>query len=146
MKVAKNFTLAEFVHPEILDRWGAKSLWFIDPKIFTMAQALRDRFNRPVTINDWITGGVYIDSGLRQLNCQIGAALSQHKYGRGIDPKVKGIDPLEVQEDIRNFFYYYQNAGLTTIEDATPTWTHMDCRNTNSNELFIVLTKYSKTA
>ena len=146
MKVEKNFTLAEFVHPEILDRWGAKALWFIDPKIFTIAQAIRDRFNRPVTINDWITGGLLVDSGLRQLNCQIGATLSQHKFGRAIDFRVDGIDPLEVQQDIKNFANYYQLAGMTTIEDSTPTWTHADCRQTNSNEIFLIQTKYSKTA
>ncbi len=146
MKVEKDFTLAEFVHPEILDRWGAKSLWFIDPKIFTIAQAFRDRFNRPVTINDWIIGGEYINSGLRQFNCKIGTTLSQHKFGRAIDIKIKGIDPLEVQHDIRNFAYYYQMAGLTAIEDSTPTWTHADCRQTNSSEIFLIQTKYSKAA
>ena len=144
MKVAKNFYLSEFIHPSFLEVTGINPLWFIDPRAFSMAQALRDRFNKPVIINDWVRGGNYSLSGLRPFLSEIGAPLSQHKYGRAIDPKVLGIDALEVQLEIRRNWKFYQGAGLTTIEDSTPTWTHMDCRNTGSPSLFIIQTKYSK--
>ncbi len=144
MKVAKNFYLSEFLHPSFLENKGINPLWFVDPRVFTMAQALRNRFQKPVIINDWVTDGAYSLSGLRPFSSSIGATFSQHKYGRAIDPKVLGIDALEVQLDIRRNWKFYQRAGLTTIEDSTPTWTHMDCRNTGSYSLFIIQTKYSK--
>lgn len=144
MKVSKNFYLSEFIHPSFFEIKGVNPIWFIDPRVFSMAQALRDRFNKPVIINDWTSKGNYSLSGLRPFSSRVGAPLSQHKYGRAIDPKVIGIDALDVQLDILGNWQYYQEAGLTTIEDSTPTWTHMDCRNTGSDSLFIIQTKYSK--
>jgi len=144
MKVSKNFYLSEFIYPELLEMPRILPIWFINPKIITIAQAIRDRFGKPVIINNWFDMGKYYHSGLRPFDCETGAALSQHKFGRAIDVKVIGIDALEVQLDIKRNWLYYKDSGLTTIEDATPSWTHMDCRNTGSNSLFIIQTKFSK--
>lgn len=38
MKIAENFDLREFVPPEIWNRYGEKSIWFVNPKLFEIAQ------------------------------------------------------------------------------------------------------------
>lgn len=143
MKVSKNFWLSEFIDPLFFEFPGIDPLWFIDKRIFLMAQFLRDRFGKPVTINNWASGGDYTLSGLRPFNTEIGAPLSSHKYGRAIDPKVHGVEAPEIQQDIIKNYHLYKHTGLTTIEVGTPTWTHMDCRQTNTDKLFQIIINQS---
>ena len=138
MKVSANFNLKEFIDPETYKRFGDSSIWFIDNRIITLAQFIRERLNKPCTINNWSNGGQYQYSGFRPPECTIGAKLSQHRFGRGIDLKCKGMTADEVREDIIKNFDIYNKIGLTTIEDGkfAPTWCHIDVRE--SEELLIV--------
>jgi hypothetical protein len=138
MKVSKDFALAEFVPPAIYEHFVDKSIWFIDPKIVQMAQFIRDRFGKPVTINNYLTGGNYQYSAFRDSGCTIGATNSQHRHGRAIDFRIQGMSPMEIRADIIMNFELYRASGLTTIEGGTPTWIHIDCRNTNMDSLLIV--------
>lgn len=140
MKVSENFTLQEFIDRETYQRFGANSIWFIDQRIITIAQLVRDRFGVPVTINNWITGGKYNLSGFRPPSTKIGASLSQHKFGRAVDLKLKGVDPVELSQDIQENFEIYKKVGLTTIENVekTPSWLHADARWHNEETLKIV--------
>ena len=138
MKVSKDFSLAEFVPPVIYEKYVDKSLWFVDPKIVQIAQFIRDRFGKPITINNYLTGGSYQYSAFRDSACTIGATNSQHRHGRAIDFRIKGITAHEVREDIIQNYGLYRPTGLTTIEADTATWVHVDCRNTNQETLLIV--------
>ena len=138
MKVSKDFSLAEFVPPAIYEHFVDKSIWFIDPKIVQMAQFIRDRFGKPVAINNYLTGGSYQYSAFRDCDCTIGATNSQHRHGRAIDFRIQGMSPMEIRADIIKNFDLYRPSGLTTIEGGTPTWTHIDCRFTNQDTLLIV--------
>ena len=138
MKVSKDFTLAEFVPAAIYEHYVDKSIWFIDPKIVQMAQFIRDRFGKPVTINNYLSGGSYQYSAFRDSACTIGATNSQHRHGRAIDFRIQGMSPMEIRADIIKNFDLYRTTGLTTIEGGTPTWTHIDCRYTNMDSLLIV--------
>ena len=138
MKLSKDFSLAEFVPPDIYERYLDKSIWFIDPKIVVMAQFIRDRFAKPITINNYLKGGVYQYSGFRDNRCAIGATNSQHRHGRAVDFRIKGMTPQEIRNDIIKNFELYRPTGLTTIEEGTPTWTHIDCRQTRMDSLLIV--------
>ena len=138
MKVSKNFTIYEFIFPELAQSIGLNPIWYIDPKVISMAQFLRSRFNQPVTINDWSTGGGYTLSGLRPFLTRTGARLSLHKFGKAIDVKIRDIDPIEVQEDIIQNQEIYMDAGVTAIEKGTPTWTHLDCRNSIRHDILII--------
>lgn len=144
MKVSANFQLKEFIDKKTYSKWGDASIWFIDPKIISIAQFVRERHGKPVTINSWFSGGQYNYSafdppgGYRKAS-----SLSQHRFGRAIDLKLlgeenKGADIL--RDDIINNFDLYRKFGLTTIEDAkyAPTWCHIDCRSTGMDELKIV--------
>ena len=140
IKLSKNFYLDEFIDPTTYKTYGANSIWFIDQRIITIAQLLRDISGRPVTINNYIHGGTYKESGYRRPATNTGAYQSQHKFGRAIDPKVKGLVVPEVHNLIHAYWDRFKEAGLTTMEDLklTPSWTHLDCRQTKSDELLIV--------
>lgn len=145
MNITKNFEIQEFVPPEIYNKYGEKSTWFISPEIPIIAQELRDSLsdkfsgNRVIVkINDWHTGGDYKYSGYRPPNIDDeikGAFLSQHKLGKAMDIKVylnnNKLDPKEIYKFILDNKTKFMNLGLTTMEDInyTKTWNHLDCRN-----------------
>lgn len=138
MKVSKDFSLAEFVPSAIYEHFVDNSIWFLDPKIIQIAQFIRDRFGKSVIINNYLAGGSYQYSGFRDHACMIGAENSQHRHGRAIDFRIKGLAPQEIRQDIMANFKLYQEKGLTTIEAGTQTWVHADCRFTNMDSLLIV--------
>jgi hypothetical protein len=134
LKVSTNFYLSEFIDPDTYKRFGDSSIWFIDPQIIQVAQFIRTRFARSVTIN----GGGYKYSGFRPPACKIGAKLSQHRFGRAIDIKTDNMP--EIYQDILSSSKLYMKVGLTTIEniEATPTWLHLDCRWTKEDQIRVV--------
>ena len=147
MKLTKDFYLSEFIDPETYKQYGKNSVWFIDYKVINIAQLLRDRLNKVLYINTWFIKGVknpYQFSGFRPPSCSIGASKSQHKFGRAIDIRMSASEPgygsEEIYDEIIAHSEYYQDLGLTTIEDLsfTPTWVHLDVRQTNMNKLFII--------
>ena len=135
-----NFRLEEFIDPDTFGRFGELSIWFIDPRLVTLAQFMRERLGKPCTINNWHGGGQYNYSGFRPPDCPIGATLSQHRFGRAMDLKVSGMTADEVRDDIIGNFDIYRKVGLTTIEDGdyAPTWCHIDIRETGLDTLKIV--------
>ena len=140
MKVCKNFILQEFVSKAIFEKWGAKSLWFVDERIIFLAQFLRDHFACPIIINDWVRGGTFHFRGYRSPEAATGAALSQHKFGRAIDINVSGISPQLVYAEIKKMEGVFKTAGLSAMEhfEDTPTWTHLDIRQTNLKSILII--------
>ena len=140
MKVSTNFYLQEFVDEGTYKQWGDNSIWFVDPRIITLAQFIRERLGKPCTVNNWHGGGKFQYSGFRPPPCTVGASLSQHRFGRAIDLKVKDMTADEVRADIIGNYDIYSKAGLTTIEDGeyAPSWCHIDIRTTGMDQLKIV--------
>lgn len=134
-KLSKNFIIQEFVAEDIYKRFGSSSIWFIDKRIVELAQFLRDNFGKPVYINNWHKGGVRDESGYRLPNTSTGAEFSQHKFGRAIDLRIKDYTSEEIRQYIRDVFPALLEMGLTTIEKNTPTWVHIDCRETGTDVL-----------
>lgn len=134
------FKTQEFVSREIYEKWGESSLWFVDPRTLKLANFVREFFGKPITINNWTSGGQYNYSGFREPECTEGAKLSQHRFGRAIDIKVAGMAPRAVFDAIRANEKLFMDAGLTTLEKAedTPTWTHCDIRQTGLGNILIV--------
>lgn len=132
MKVSNNFFLTEFVPKNIYEQFGEKSIWFVDPRIITIAQFVRDTFGLPVTINNWWDGGQYNESGYRTPHTKTGGDLSQHKFGRAVDIKIDGMQPKEIYDHILSHENIFTAVGVRAIENiiSTPTWVHLDCRNT----------------
>ena len=141
MKVSNNFYLQEFVDEGTYASWGDSCIWFVDPRIITLAQFIRERLGKPCTINNWHGGGKFQYSGFRPPKCTVGASLSQHRFGRAIDLKVKGMTADEVRSHIEeHWFLYHKATALSTIEDGNdaPSWCHIDIRTTGMDELKIV--------
>jgi hypothetical protein len=138
MKLSKDLSIAEFMPPGIYEMYLDKSVWFIDPRIVTLAQFIRDKFGKSVTMNNYLAGGSYQYLTFRDHTCTIGAENSQHRHGRAVDFWVKLMSPAEIRADIIANFPLYKKVGLTTIEDNTATWVHADCRFTDMDSLLIV--------
>lgn len=141
MKVSENFWLTEFIPKNVYEEYGDKSLQFIDERIITIAQFIRDHFGKPVTINNWYDGGQYNESGYRSPNTKTGAFRSQHKSGRAIDIKVSGLLPKEVYDHIMAHEELFISVGVTAMENitSTPTWVHLDCRNTRDESKILIV-------
>ena len=138
MALTKNFVVQEFVYPDLFEQYGEKSQWFIDKRIVQACQFLREKLARPIKINDWHSGGHYKESGLRTFDTSTGAKFSQHKFGGAADLKIDDLGGDEMRQIIKR--YWPDLKGLiSTIEDDTDTWLHIDCRWTlDPDTLFIV--------
>lgn len=134
------FKTQEFVSKTIYTQWGEKALWFIDPRIRKLANFTRKFFNKPVTINNWHTGGAFDQRGFREPESTVGAKLSQHRFGRAIDINVSGMTSNQVYDTILANEKVFMDAGLTCLEDKVDTvsWTHLDCRYTGLDKILIV--------
>lgn len=140
MKLGTFFILQEFVPKEIYDQFGDNSIWFIDKDIVLLADFIRSRFGKPMTINNWHSGGQFNNRGFRMPNCATGGFLSQHKLKNAIDFNIEGKTPQEVYKDIMDNQDMYLKAGATTVEDIEYTngWNHIDKRYTGLNHMLIV--------
>ena len=143
MKISTYFRIEELVPKELYVKFGEKSIWFIERGTVLLADFIRDRFGKSMTINNWHSGGPLNNRGFRMPDCAIGGVLSQHKFGRAIDYNIEGVTPQEAYKDIIDNSDMYLKAGATTVEDIafTTGWIHLDRRWTNKNELSIVKPK-----
>lgn len=141
MKVSNNFIIQEFITKDIHEL-KYPSTWFIDDRIIKIAQFMRDRFNSSMFINTWHTGSKkqYNYRGYRSFDCEVGANYSQHKFGRAFDHNFIEYSPIEIYKDIIENEQLYYDQGVRAIEniDLTPTWIHIDIRETKQDKILIV--------
>ena len=137
--ISQHYTIQEFVPPVIYQQFGDNSIWFIDQRIVLLADWLCDYFGVHLIVNDWHKGGQFKESGFRDPATSTGAARGQHKFGRAADFKHPQMDAEGVREEIRrNYKALNQRFGVTTIEQDTPTWCHVDLRWTGLDKLLEV--------
>jgi uncharacterized protein YcbK (DUF882 family) len=100
--------------------------WLIlmDERLLMSLDAIREHYKRPVTVNNWYSGGKFSLRGLRPMNSVVGAKYSQHKFGRAVDFDVQGISPEQVRNDIRSGLF-----PLITCIEKDVNWVHIDVRN-----------------
>ncbi len=142
MKYSKYFEIHELVPPAIFNRFGEASRWFLDPRSGPLLDRIRELVNRPITINDWKEGGVFDERGFRMPNSRTGGELSQHKRGAGYDLEIELDEKIPSYESFRDLirenFEELSKLGLSTIEKDTPTWLHVDMRDTGTETLYEV--------
>ena len=154
MKISKNFDIRELVPDSIWDTYKERSIWFIDPRVISFLQELRDILEEiypgrvSVNVNTWSNGGNRTKSGYRLPNETTGAKFSQHKFGRAVDVQVfintsGGRTQIESKEINRIIFANEKrlmDKGLTTVENVeyTKGWNHLDCRHTGLDKLLVV--------
>lgn len=137
IKVSENFYLDEFVGKSFYNKFGSKSIWFIDDRIIDIVQFIRTKTGKSITVNTWFNGGRFSERGLRDPNTSTGAKYSQHKFGKALDFEVSGIKSDDVRKLIQGEWKdELRELGLTAIE-AGISWVHIDVRNTNGKGLMI---------
>lgn len=130
----RHFKVEEFVSSHVYWTFGPRSIIVMDWRIIKTVVSLREVFDRPVTINDWVFGGNREYSGFREPNCSIGVTFSQHRFGRAIDCLIKNTLADEVRRYVVNHRRHFPY--VTAMEDGVP-WVHLDCRTTEGDDIFI---------
>ena len=164
IRVSKNFFLDEFLSPKIYeslflkkeDYWKSELEKSRDgfftkfangdklKKLIDIAQFVRDRYGKPVTINNWGNGGDRTNSGVRDADSSVGAPKSAHKEWKGIDLIVEGITEQKIYMDVLSNQNDFLNIGVTEIEKDTwnektgEGWTHLSTRITGLNYIKII--------
>lgn len=125
----KYFSIKEFVDPDTYNTPGMDPLWVMDPRILFTAQGIRIALGKPMTINNWHSGGSFSNRGFRGMNSGVGAVHSQHRYGRAIDFDIAGMSADEVRTWIKaNLSKLDCLKYITTLETGI-TWVHIDVRS-----------------
>jgi len=140
-RVSTNFNLSEFIDSKTYKKWGDASIWFIDPRIIQVAQFIRTRHNKAVTINGTLNGHTYNYSGFDPPGgYRKASSLSQHRFGRAVDLKFSGMTVQEAYKDIMDNQDIYLKIGLTTVENIkfTKSWLHLDIRETRMDTIKVV--------
>lgn len=140
MYQCKHFKIEELV-PENLFREYEKinrvsRLWMVfDVRALMTLDALRERYGQ-MTVNDWLWGGSRNYRGFRPPGCDVGADLSQHRFGRGFDDDFKDYEAEEVRVSISAMGRTQRvRAGLGYIRriENGVSWLHFDLGNAGIN-------------
>lgn len=139
---SKYFKIQELVSEEVYNKYGENAWQFIDEKLIYTIDTVREFFDEPIIVNNWLWGGTLKQRGLRANKDPLvankkGYYISQHCLGKAVDFNVKDLTSEEVYNLIlqnKDRFPY-----LKRIENIqyTPTWVHIDVANTNSDDLII---------
>lgn len=129
MYIPKHFILEEFLPAQFFAEnvayYGIR-LWLIfDERILDAADRLRGMYG-PMVANTWVYGGRHQYRGYRDPDCTVGAKLSQHRFGRGLDLVPLKADVDEIRHDIKDKPTGWY--GVNCIEEEV-SWLHIDCRN-----------------
>ena len=111
---------------ELLKRLDRCAL-LLDERILITADRLRQRYGKLVC-NTWPFGGQHQFRGYRPQDCTVGAALSQHRFGRALDLVPVQATAAEIRADIRAHPEMEAFEHITCVEDDVG-WLHVDCRN-----------------
>jgi len=130
IKAGKYFVLEEFINPNDFAEHKENSIDLIDKRIIAIADFIRETVGKPVTINNWHTGGQFKESGLREQNTTTGAKKSAHKEGKAIDVKVNGFGGKEWYDFVKKNAKALYQLGARRIEDKSlaTTWLHIDVK------------------
>lgn len=151
IKFNKYFYLDELVDPQTYLLEFDNGLSKLDKQLVKLLEVLREKYGKPLTVNNWWSEyEKYKDnsdvlnylinhktirkySGFRSMLCPIGAKFSAHKQGKGIDIKGNPKDLFKLIEDNSQLFY---DLGLRRLEDTkiTTTWLHLDTWDKNKTK------------
>ena len=142
---SKYFKIQELVSKQTYEKYGEKSWIFLDERLILTLDALREYFNAPITVNNWLWGGNLQQRGLRT-NCdeivknktlKNSLYVSQHCLGKAVDFNVKNHKVKDVYkvilENPKAFPYIKRIENI----NKTPTWVHIDIANTENENIII---------
>lgn len=152
---SKYFTIQQLMPPEIITKYGDDKCWqFIDEKLITFIDWLKEKTQWDIIINNYANNGNFKYRGFRPnywnmlekvkpvktaeemtIFLKQNTYCSQHLFGKAVDFDVKGLTASYV----RNWLKEHQTDFPVKIwcEDNT-NWVHIDVRNSNINTNFIL--------
>ena len=139
---SKYFKIEELVSENVYKKYRERAWSFISGDLIKTLDALREHFNKPITVNNWLYGGSLEQRGLRANKDRIVEEkkdyyLSQHCLGNAVDFNVKGLSVKEVYDDILKNKHKFPYLKRIENIDKTPTWIHIDCANVESDDIII---------
>ena len=136
--IPKHFKIQELVDRETYNKYGERSIQFMDARIVRTADKIREYFGKSMTINNWLWDGDREWSGLRTPKSPYYSTHSQHSFGRAIDFLIKGVSAEEVRAEILKKPWHNAFKYITTLEDDVD-WVHADTRayGKNKNGIFL---------
>ena len=131
MYTPKHFGIKELVPKSLYDKYKSRGdnfffLVIFDERLLVLIDKVREQFGS-MTICDWSWGGASNYRGFRPPDCTIGAALSQHRFGRAVDMIPKNISP----DEMRTYIIDNQNSSDWKVVGGLEmdiTWFHIDVR------------------
>lgn len=129
------FGIQELVHPETYGKYNGMSWKFLNDSTLRGLDFARELFG-PLTVNDWLWGGSFKNSGLRLPSSDVGSDYSAHKRGSAFDLKSKRYSGEEMRTIIRkgikkelddrsNSLVSSMLEHINEIELGTKTWLHI---------------------
>jgi hypothetical protein len=138
MYKCKHFKIFELTDPVIYKANGENAFAFFTEEIKQSIDAIREFFDRPVTVNNWIWGGQFQWRGLRSSMCNVGSLKSQHRIVdtrlcNAIDFDVKDLTAEQVRQEILNNQNIPSLRFITRMEKDV-NWVHIDCKPLDGQE------------
>lgn len=127
---AIHFRIQELVPKFLYHRFETETekLWLIfDPRLIWTADKIRMRHG-PMICNTWNQDGSIQYRGFRPFDLDVGAPLSQHKFGRALDLIPVNKTAEEVREDILAHPDLDEYKFIRCLETGI-SWLHFDVRN-----------------
>jgi hypothetical protein len=139
MYIPQHFGIKELVPEYVYDEYKSRGDNFLfqvvfDERLLRLIDEVREIFG-PMTICDWSWGGQSNYRGFRPRYCDVGAVLSQHRFGRAVDMIPKDTSPGHMRKKIiddQNSDRWKVVGGL----EMDITWFHIDVRaRTDDSEI-----------
>lgn len=137
MSIRDYFDISELVCRHVYSNFGEKSWSFLDKRLLDTILAIREGIGKPITVNNWSSGGSFSQRGLRCNLCSLvkdktnktKIYVSAHLQGKAVDFDVKGMSASKVREWIgmnKDILPY----PIRIEKDVN--WVHVDMRNDGS--------------
>jgi hypothetical protein len=134
--IKKFFLIEEFVSPKVYKKHGERAWKFLCPRLLHTILIIRKEIGKPITINNWHTGGSFKQRGLRSNLGYIFLSkfkkgilyLSGHVLGVAVDFDVKGMTAQQVRvwlvqnQDILPYKIRLENK----LKGKPISWVHLD--------------------
>lgn len=138
------FGIKELVCKDVYYKFGEKAWEFFDTRLLCVLLWIREGTGLPIVVNNWHKGGNLSQRGLRCNLCQIVAEktkkgqlyLTTHGFGEAVDFDVIGMTSQQTRQWIIN--NKHNLPYPIRMELDTPTWTHIDVRNNDTNNKIIL--------
>ena len=134
LKLTEHFYIDEFLDIETYNAWvhDFKKWKYYDSllKVANIAEFIREKVGKAVTINDWGLGGQFQFSGFRGTLCKIGSPASEHRKMNALDVKCSGFYGEEWELFVVHNKADLMQLGVSRVEHKSiaKTWLHLDCK------------------